>query len=221
MSWKKGYVWGVALVTLLALSLAACGEKTTEPSETSPAEGNGTPTLNLSGPTLGFGEAAEDQAQPQLPGCSDPSDEECPAALRLTLDGEASADSVHINYPARYFVARSGADAPENVLIVIEPSERNKYDERAVFELYWADSVEAAVSALDSPESAQWQTDTLQGVIAVSKDTTQDPPVTTTIGAMRAPDGRVIVLKLTTTGKYGWDLWSRVYDDMLASLRVE
>lgn len=213
-------LWSVALM-VLALGLAACGGKSSETAKTPTAEGSGTPGLNLSGPGLNVGADASGGDDAKLPGCSDPNDEECPAALDLPLDGEASADGVHINYPARYFTAHSGEEAPDDVLIVIEPSERNKYDERAVFEVYWADSVEAATAALDAPARADWQTETLRGVIAVGKDTTQDPPVTTTIGAMTTTDGRVIVLKLTTTGKYGWDLWSRVYEDMLSSLRVE
>ena len=225
MTWKKGRLW-VVMWVVLAVGLVACGADGSEdeavpPSPTAEAAENGGASLNLSGPSLAVGTGGDAEDGTQLPGCSDPNDEECPAALQLPLDGEASAEGVHINYPARYFDARTGDDAPSGVLIVIEPSERNKYDERAVFEVYWASSVEEATSALDAPESAAWQTDTLQGVIAVSKDTTQDPPLTTTIGAMAAPDGRVVVLKLTTTGKYGWDLWSRVYEDMLNTLTVE
>ena len=52
------------------------------------------------------------------------------------------------------------------------------------------------------------------------KDPTQDPPVNTTIGAFALPDGRAIVLKAITTGKYGWDLYTRLYEDMLNSLAV-
>ena len=227
-NWRAGGAWLLVLV----LGLAACGGNasqndvatsvpTSETAATPHTEADNAASLNLSGPNLGAGTGEDAGAGAQLPGCSDPNDEECPAALQLPLDGEASADGVHIRYPARYFDARTGADAPEDTLIVIEPSERNKYDERAVFTVYWADSVEEATAALDAPESAEWQTETLHGVIAVSKDTTQDPPITTTIGAMTTPDGRVLAFKLTVNGKYGWDLWSRVYEDMLDSLRVE
>ena len=229
--WNDRRVWGVLLLVLALLGLVACGGETKESqtassaptptAETSNTEASGTPSLNLSGPSLGVGVGDDAQSDTPLPGCSDPDDEECPAALQLPLDGEAIAEGVHINYPARYFDARTGADAPEGTLILIEPSERNKYDERAVFEVYWADSIKEATAALESPESAEWHTETLHGVIAVSKDTAQDPPLTTVIGAMTTPDERVLVLKLTVNGKYGWDLWSRVYEDMLNSLQVE
>ena len=228
--WRKnGLVWGI-VASVLVLGMAGCGgdareNETTPPPPTSteaPSTATGAnPSLNLSGPSLGVGVTGGATGETSLPGCSDPNDEECPAALQLPLDGEATVDGVHINYPARYFQARTDADAPEGVLIRIEPSARNKYDERAVFDVYWADSIEDATAALESPESADWQTETLHGVIAVSKDTTQDPPVTTVIGAMTTPDERVLVLKLTVNGKYGWDLWSRVYEDMLNSLQVE
>ncbi len=228
MLWKNRRLLWYVLLMVLVLGVTACSGKTENneaPAAPATAQAeqpqNAEDALNLSGPSLGVGTEEDAADGAQLPGCSDPNDEECPAALQLTLDGEASADGVHINYPARYFDARTGADAPDDVLIAIEPSERNKYDERAVFEVYWAQSVEDAISVLDKPESATWQTDTLHGVIAVSKDATQDPPLTTTIGAMTTPDGRVLVLKLTTTGKYGWDLWSGVYEDMLGTLNVE
>lgn len=229
--WHDRRVWGVLLLALALLGLVSCGGKTQEEQTTSPtptptaetsdAEASGNPSLNLSGPNLGAAIGEAPQSDTQLPGCSDPDDEECPAALRLPLDGEATAESVHINYPARYFDARTGADAPDGTLILIEPSERNKYDERAVFEVYWADSIKEATATLESPESTEWQTETLHGVISVSKDTAQDPPLTTVIGAMTTPDERVLVFKLTVNGKYGWDLWSQVYADMLNSLRVE
>ena len=58
------------------------------------------------------------------------------------------------------------------------------------------------------------------GTIGVVKDDTQDPPVNTTIGAFGTKDGRAIVLKLITTGQYGWDLYSQLYQDMLNTLTV-
>ncbi len=227
---KNWTLWSVLLVVLV-LGLTACGGDTAEngneasaatpevSAPTSDAGENASPNLN--GPSLTVGASGDAADGASLPGCSDPNDEECPAALQLTLDGDVSAEGVSLNYPARYFDARTGADTPDNVLIVIEPSERNKYDERAVFEVYWADSIEAATATLNAPESTEWQTETLHGVIAVSKDLAQDPPLTTTVGALSTAEGRVLVLKLTTTGKYGWDLWSRVYEDMLKTLRVE
>ena len=98
--------------------------------------------------------------------------------------------------------------------------ENNKFEERAVFEAYFAESVEAALSGLSEPEIADWTAAGLSGKIGVSRDQTQDPPVNTTIGAFALADGRAVVLKLTSTGKYGWDLWSQVYANMLETLTV-
>ncbi len=159
-----------------------------------------------------------------LPGCSDPGNSDCPMPVVMELTATAVADGVQIGYPERYFVATTGGgtppDAPQAALITISPSEKNVYQQKAVFEVYRAESVEAALAGLDNPDSADWSTGTLTGTIAVVKDQTQDPPVNTTIGAFGLADGRAIVLKLTTTGSYGWDLWSRLYEDMLNSLTV-
>jgi hypothetical protein len=105
-------------------------------------------------------------------------------------------------------------------LIEIAPSENNRFPDKATFQIYYADSVDAALTELIDPESADWQTDTLTGRIGVAKDQTQDPPLNTTIGAFALPDGRAIVLKAITTGQYGWDLHMRLYEEMLNSLVV-
>lgn len=157
-----------------------------------------------------------------LPGCSDPDDDACPAALVMDLDGEVSAGGVTINYPARYFDALTGTQSPD-ALIQIVPSENNRYSETAVFSVILTESVDIdeMISRMVEPDIAEWSTDTLTGKIAVSKDAEQDPPVATTIGAFETEDGRGVVITLGTTGKYGWDLWAKVYASMLDSIVVD
>ncbi len=137
----------------------------------------------------------------------------------MDMDGEASVGGITVSYPTRYFTAAT--DEEGDIPIEITPSENNRFAETATFQIYYADSVEAALAELTDPETADWQTDTFdEGTIGVVKDPTQDPPVNTTIGAFALPDGRAIVLKAITTGKYGWDLYTRLYEDMLNSLAV-
>ncbi len=223
---------------LLALLLAACdgddgdsdadsGPETAPTAETTgdesgapDAEGGAATGFDPGGTGITLGGQPGAGGDSGLPGCSDPDDEECPAALQMALDGEATADGVTVNYPARYFNALAGDDAPEDVLIRIEPSENNRYAERAIFDIYFAESVATALETLEDPETVAWTTESLAGQIGVSKDAEQEPPVNTAIGAFEAPDGRAITVKLTTTGKYGWDLWSLVYRDMLETLAV-
>ena len=122
-----------------------------------------------------------------------------------------------VRYPERYFDAAPGEG---DVLFTITPSENNKFAERAIFEAHFAESVEAALAALTEPETVEWTAGALSGTIGVARDETQDPPVATTVGAFALDDGRAVVLSLTATGKYGWDLWSQVYTSMLDMLAV-
>lgn len=153
-----------------------------------------------------------------LPGCSDLDDEECPAALLMNLDGELSAGGVTISYPARYFDATVVDDPPRGKVIQIVPSENNRFTEEARFGVFLSDSSESVLSGLSDLESVEWATDALTGTITVIIDETQNPPVNTTIGAFTAEDSRGVVFEMFTTGKYGWELWSRVYEMMLWSL---
>ena len=137
--------------------------------------------------------------------------------LVMDLDGEIAAGGVSVRYPERYFDAAPGEG---DVLFTITPSENNKFAERAIFEAHFAESVEAALAALTEPETVEWTAGALSGTIGVARDETQDPPVATTVGAFALDDGRAVVLTLTVTGKYGWDLWSQVYTSMLDMLAV-
>jgi hypothetical protein len=135
----------------------------------------------------------------------------------LDLDGTAMQDTVTIQYPSRYFDAAAGSDG---ILIEITPNDKFKFQETAHFTVYFADSVESALAELADPATGSWSNATLNGTIGVTKDETQTPPVNTTIGAFTLADGRVIVVKLVTTQKFGWDLWSKVYEGMLNTVVV-
>jgi len=214
-------VWFLVGVAILALGLAACGGeskdkagRTPEPSGTPQTggafnPGNVGPTLSVS---LGGGSG--------LPGCSDPNDTECPSPVIMTLDQTASTGGVSLRYPSRYFNATTNNGPVGTVLIEIAPSENNKYEDKATFQVYFAPSVDEALAELKNPETGTWSNSTLTGTVGVMKDSTQNPQVNTTIGAFTTGDGRVIVLKAITTGKYGWNLWARVYEDILNSLSV-
>ncbi len=217
--------WILLLAGLLVFALAACSSS--DKKDNTPA----TPTVESAGPGMGLdttgpglntgGDSTPDSSAvigDQMPGCSDPSDTECPVPLALDLDGEATAGGVTIRYPTRYFDAATPTSG--DILIEITPSERNKFPEKATFQVYYADTVKAALAELTDPITAPWQTQTLSGTIGVVKDDTQDPQVNTTIGAFALADGRAVVLKAITTGKYGWDLHSQLYEDMLTSLTV-
>ncbi len=229
---RKTWIILLALLLALALGLAACGGDDDDSNGTDSAtngdatngdaanDDSGAGGFNPGGADVSFG--ADLGADSDLPGCADPDDEECPAALDMPLDGEAVAEGVQISYPDRYFDALTGddvlEDAPPGTLIQIVPSENNRYAETAVFSLYFGDSVAGAVAALAESDAADWTTETLTGTIAVHRDETLDPPVNRTIGAFEDDAGRVVVLELVTTGKYGWDLWARVYTAMLDSV---
>lgn len=235
---RKMWIIFTTLLLAAALGLAACGNDSDNNED---AANLGSPTITPlptpdgtpgdlfapSGSDLTFG--ADLGGGSDLPGCADPDDEECPAALDMPLDGTAVADGLQISYPERYFTALTGEDiptgAPPGTLIQIVPSENNRYDEEAVFSLYYGDAVASAVADLEDAETAAWSTDALTGTIAVTRDDTVDPPISRTIGAFATEDAAggdatVVVLELTTTGKYGWDLWSRVYVTMLDSIIV-
>jgi hypothetical protein len=213
--------WILLLTGLLILALAACGgdNKDGKKTEATPTSETGGTSLNLgSGSGLGIQPGGSTSPTSSLPGCSDPNDTECPVPLALDLDGEASAGGVTIHYPTRYFTATTNPSG--DILIEIAPSENNKFNEKATFQVFFAESVNAALAALTDPITAEWKTDTLNGTVGVMKDQTQDPPVNTTIGAFALGDGRTVVLKVVTTGKYGWDLYSQLYEGMLNSLVV-
>jgi hypothetical protein len=227
------FTWRWLLLVLLigALGLAACGddddggegetaatEAVTEEAGTGSGLGSG--GLDISGgPSLDIQPVGDG-----LPGCNDPNDTECPMPLELEFDGEVSAEGVALAYPTRYLNAAAGDDAPEGVLIQITPNERYAFEEQATFDVYYADSVDAALADLADPLLTDWDPEALpQGVVGVVKDQEQDPPVNTAIGVFPVPDdpdGRAIVLRLVTTGKYGWDLFSLAYEQMLDSLTV-
>jgi hypothetical protein len=213
------WVWLLVGVTVLSLGLAACGGKsnsssTPEPSSTPQTSGafnpgNVGPDLSVN---LGGGSG--------LPGCNDPNDTECPSPVIMTLDQTASVGGVSLRYPSRYFNAATNDGPVGTILIEITPSDNNKYENKATFQVYFAKSIDEALAELKNPETGTWSNSTLSGTVGVVKDSTQNPQVNTTIGAFSLSDGRVIVLKAVTTGKYGWSLWSRVYEDMLNSLSV-
>ncbi|MBN1202870.1 MAG: hypothetical protein JXJ20_13560 [Anaerolineae bacterium] len=209
-------------VLILSLGLVACGGDDSDDDgdsapDTTPEQTAAAADLDLGvGPDLALG-AAENSG---LPGCNDPNDTECPVPLDVDLDGEASAGGVTVSYPARYFDAVTGNDAPDGVLIEIAPNEKYAFEEQATFQVYFAGSVDAALAELDDPLIVEWSTETLSGTVGVVKDRDQDPPENTTIGAFALDDGRAVVLKLATTGQYGWDLYSRIFERMVGSLVV-
>lgn len=213
---SRKWLWTLLLIVLL--SAAACGNDGDKPANTpGPTAEAGSPSGSVSlGSGVGLNVGAGGGIGSGLPGCADPNDEECPMPLVMDLDGEIAAGGVSVRYPDRYFDAAPGEG---EVLFVITPAENNKY-ERAVFEARFAESVEAALATLTEPETAQWTAGTLTGTIGVQRDETQDPPVITTVGAFALDDGRAVVLTLTATGKYGWDVWSQVYTSMLDTLAV-
>lgn len=203
------------LLLALALILAACNGDDDNGGDNEPAGDAGGFTPDA--PNVNFG--ADLAGDNEMPGCADPNDDECPAAVEMPFDATITAEDVTVGYPAQYFDATTDA-LPDGVLVQITPSDNNRYVEQAIFTVYFAESVDAALAVLNDPEIAEWQTATMTGMIGVSRDATQDPPVNTTVGAFETADGRVIVLQVTTTGKYGWDLWRLVYGQMLELLVV-
>jgi hypothetical protein len=222
---KSRWIWlvtGLVVLALAGCTTSAKKDNTPTPEATPTVESAGA-GLNLNtGPGLDTGSSASTPDSTtiggQMPGCSDPSSTDCPVPLSLDLDGEITAGSVTIRYPTRYFNATTPTSG--DILIEITPSENNKFPDKGTFQVYYADSVKAALAELTDPITAEWQTQTLMGTIGVVKDDTQDPPVNTTIGAFGTKDGRAIVLKVITTGQYGWDLYSQLYQDMLDTLTV-
>lgn len=215
---SRKWLWAMLLV--IALGAAACGSDGDEESASTaePTADAGSPPggVSLDG-GLGLNLDTGGGSASGLPGCADPNDDECPLPLVMDLDGEIAAGGVSVRYPDRYFDAAPGEG---DVLFTITPSENNRFAEHAVFEAAFAESVEAALAVLAEPETAEWTAGALSGTIGVVRDETQDPPVNTTVGAFALEDGRAVVLTLTTTGKYGWDLWSQIYASMLDTLAV-
>jgi hypothetical protein len=214
-------VWLLVGLVILALALAACGGKSTDEASSTPEPSSTPKTGGAFNPgSVGPDLSVDLSGGSGLPGCNDPNDTECPTPVVMTLDQTVSAGGVTIRYPARYFNTTTNSGPVGTVLIEITPSENNKYEDTATFQVYFAESIDGALAELQDPETGTWSNDTLSGTVGVVKDRTQDPPVNTTIGAFTVSDGRVIVLKAVTTGKYGWNLWARVYEDMLNSLSV-
>lgn len=224
----------LAIALALTLALTACGganeDENAEPSPTPTvaptAETAAAPSSGLSlAPDLALGSADTAPDEPglvgRLPGCSDGESEDCPSPVNLPLDAQASQDGITISYLSRYFTVDDAP--PDDVAIRIVPNERFPYaDMQAAFEVYRAESVESAVAAIEATDSGAWTSaQGWEGTIAVRKDAAQDPPVNTSIGAFELPDGGAIVLRAVTTGQYGWDLWSVIYEQMLDSLVVE
>lgn len=221
------------VIGLLVVALAACGgdeDKKDTPTDAPTIEATangGAISLNPPGPSLDLSggsdvESATTLGQ-QMPGCSDADSDECPAPVDLPMQGDAdqiAVDGVSLRYPSRYFDAASGSDAPEGVLVELTPSANNKYAQRVIFQVYFADSEASALAPLTDPETVAWSTDALAGTIAVTRDDEADPPASVTIGAFPLADGRVIVLRADATGQYSWDLWVRVYENILNSLTV-
>jgi hypothetical protein len=215
----------IGLVTIVLLvGLAACGGGDEPPAPTPTTE----PAAPPAGPSLSVPGAALDTGSPfgvgegtVMPGCSDPDDEECPMPLLMDLDGSVTAEGVTLRYPDRYFVAQVGESAPDGAAIALAPSENNVYEQTAHFQVYVADSVQAALAPLGSDaEIVDWSIEALgAGKLGVQRDETQQPPANVTIGAFESGE-RVIVLRLDTTGKYGWDLWSQLYNNMLNAMTV-
>lgn len=203
----------------LIILLAACGnddndngsqsEPTVELTPVTPAAFDAGPDLDVS---IGGGSS--------LPGCNDPNDTECPAPLDMDLDGEAAAEGITVNYPTRYFTATTVDENPEGVPVQIAPNDVYPFEDEAVFQVFFTETVEQAMSELTDPLTAEWDTGSMTGTIGVEEDTAQDPQMNTIIGAFPLEDNRVVVLRLQVSGKYGWDLFSRVYENMLASLTV-
>ncbi len=220
----------LSVLVVLALALAACGEDekdTSTPANDTPVASavtevssgalnlNAGPDLNLGGGDLN----ASTNNGTQLPGCSDPNSTDCPAPIQMQMDGSISANGITVSYPARYFNALTAKDNPQGVPVQIEPNDTYAFENEAVFQVYFAESVEQATSELTDPVSAPWTAQQLsEGVIAVEKNEEQDPPVATIIGAFPTSDERTVVLKLTVDGQYGWELFSRVYEAMLNTL---
>lgn len=216
----------VALAMVLVAGLAACsGDQDDPPTPTPSAEpGASAPPLDLStGPGLSLGGADSPAAGMglvgRLPGCSGEDAEDCPAPVNLPLDAEASAGDITVSYLSRYFEPATAP--PDGVAIRIVPNERFPFEQQATFDVYRAASVESAVGAIEATDSGPWTSaQGWDGIIAVQRDGSQDPPVNTSIGAFALPDGQALVLRAVTTGQYGWDVWSVIYEQMLNSLVV-
>ena len=219
------WVGRLALLLVLALALAACSDDSSSdqqdevPTEAM-AEASAEATsesgaFNPSGPSLDI------SVPGQLPGCSDPDDDACPMPLELALDGEISQEGITLSYPPRYFEARVGDQTGSDVPIEIIPAEHYPFDEEASFSAYFATSTESAVADLAEAEHIAWSTaGGYNGTINVLRNETQDPVTITVVGAFELADGRAVVLELNATGKYGWDLYTTVYTQMLDSLTV-
>lgn len=214
--------WRWFFISLLVLSavLAACGSaKKKENTTPTPPASDG---FNPSGAVgLNTGSSLTPTSITNtLPGCDDPSSTECPSPLTLTMDGTATQGGVTISYPSRYFTATTGSSGTPAILIEVAPSDKFKFAEKATFQVYFADSIDKALAGLSNPITGDWSNATLKGKIGVVKDETQNPPLNTIVGAFSLSDGRVIVVKLVTVGKYAWTLWSKVYEAMLNSVVV-
>jgi len=210
------WIWGAVLLVVLA----ACGGDGDKDKNTEPTVSSGTSTTPGFTPGGGIGlNVGAPGSSSGLPGCSDPSDTECPAPLDLDLDAQVSNGGIQLSYPSRYFVAQTSDENTDGVPIELVPSERFNWSSQAVFQAYFTSSIDQALSELQDPITGEWSGTVLSGTIGVVKDQSQDPPVNTTVGAFPLEDGRVFVLRLQTTGKYGWDLFSEVYAAIANSIQ--
>ncbi len=225
-------LWVMVLVVVMAL--AACGDKDEDkekdnkkaPTATVDNGDNSTNSDN-SGSSGEFNPVAPSlnvqsgQSGVLLPGCSDSDATECPQPLILPMDVSVNVDGVLVAYPEQYFVA-NGETAPVELTV----AENYPFDEQATFEISFVESMDDGLAELNELEgeleSVDWNTaQGLIGKIGVVKQAELDPPVNVTVGVFLLPDGRYFKLRLETTGKYGWDLYSLIFQQMLDTLVVE
>ncbi|HEX3050629.1 MAG TPA: hypothetical protein VHP83_08245 [Aggregatilineaceae bacterium] len=222
---------GIVLLVGLVLVMAACGDKDEDKDKNNkdaktPAAtvGDGGENGDNSTNSGEFDPAAPSlnvQSGTLLPGCNDPDATECPQPLNLPLDSSVNVDGVQVSYPGQYFVA-SGEMPPVELTV----AENYPFDERATFEISFVEAMDDGLAELNELEgeleSADWNTaQGLIGKIGVVKLAELDPPVNTTVGVFLLPDGRYFKLRLETTGKYGWDLYSVTFQRMLDTLVFE
>jgi hypothetical protein len=231
---RRWAVWMLAGLLILGLGLAACGDDgdngdngdaaanggdDATPADSVPDLGGDSPSLDMGGGSNGAGDGGNGSSG--VIGCDDDSDGGvCPPALYSgAIDSTVTADGVSVPYASVYFAE---IDAGDN-LIALQSSENNNYEERATFTAYFAeaDSVDAVLRDLDDPSVHTWEGEQLSGKYGLVQDMDADPPLHTAVGAAPLDDGRVLVLRMEVTGKYGWDTHYEMYEAMLKGITVE